>query len=309
MNWQEQETFLVLAEELHFGRAAQRLTVSRARVSQMIHTVERRIGAPLFERTSRRVSLTPLGTQLRDALAPHHHGILAALARAADSAGAAEVLRVGFTHPLGSEMLMAAATAFRAERPACTVELREVQLSDRFGQLRRRELDLVFPEYPAVEPDLVSGPVLLRDAKVLVVPTSHPLATRTSVSVVDLADETLLTARGLAGYFLDHHFPTHTPSGRPIHRSMTMPYWQEVMVQVAAGNGIALAAAQAGHFYPRPRLVYLPFDDLPPIEYGLVWRASGLSNAGTAFVRAVTETARASAEAVTASDEPDAPNR
>ncbi|MFC9968642.1 LysR family transcriptional regulator [Nocardia ignorata] len=192
-----------MAEELHFGRAAERLAVSRARVSQMIHTVERRIGAPLFERTSRRMSLTPLGIQLRDTLAPHHHGILAALARAADSAGAAEVLRAGFTHPLGSEMQMSAATTFRAERPACTVELREVQLSDRFGQLRRRELDLVFLEY---------------------------------------------------------HFPTHTPAGRPIHRSMTMPYWQEVMVQMAAGNGIALAAARAGHFYPRPR------PGLPPLR-------------------------------------------
>jgi hypothetical protein len=62
------EIFLVLAEELHFGRTAERLHVSRARVSQAIKKQERRIGAPLFDRTSRTVTLTPIGQRLRDDL-------------------------------------------------------------------------------------------------------------------------------------------------------------------------------------------------------------------------------------------------
>src|SRR5690606_15884816 len=62
------EIFLTLAEELHFGRTAERLHVSTPRVSQSIAQQERRIGAPLFERTSRRVTLTPLGARLRDDL-------------------------------------------------------------------------------------------------------------------------------------------------------------------------------------------------------------------------------------------------
>ena len=64
------EIFLTLADELHFGRAAQRLHVSTARVSQTIKKLERRIGASLFERTSRRVDLTPIGRRLGDELRP-----------------------------------------------------------------------------------------------------------------------------------------------------------------------------------------------------------------------------------------------
>jgi DNA-binding transcriptional LysR family regulator len=66
----EIEMFLALAEELHFGRTAERLYVSQSRVSQVIQLMETRVGGRLFERTSRRVQLTPLGAQLRDALAP-----------------------------------------------------------------------------------------------------------------------------------------------------------------------------------------------------------------------------------------------
>ncbi len=61
---QELESFLVLAEELHFGRTAERLRVSTAQVSQTIRKLERRIGVPLFTSTSRRVELTPVGRQL-----------------------------------------------------------------------------------------------------------------------------------------------------------------------------------------------------------------------------------------------------
>jgi DNA-binding transcriptional LysR family regulator len=65
---QEIRAFLALAEERHFGRAAQRLHVSTARVSQLIKKLERRIGVSLFERTSRKVVLTPVGQQLDDDL-------------------------------------------------------------------------------------------------------------------------------------------------------------------------------------------------------------------------------------------------
>lgn len=59
----EIEAFLVLAEELHFGRAGERLYVSQSRVSQLLRALERRVGAQLVERTSRRVRLTPLGAR------------------------------------------------------------------------------------------------------------------------------------------------------------------------------------------------------------------------------------------------------
>jgi DNA-binding transcriptional LysR family regulator len=78
----EIEIFLALADELHFGRTAERLHVSTARVSQTITGLERRFGARLFERTSRRVTLTPVGSRLRDDLRPAVEQIEAGIARA-----------------------------------------------------------------------------------------------------------------------------------------------------------------------------------------------------------------------------------
>ncbi|MFF1876232.1 LysR family transcriptional regulator, partial [Kitasatospora herbaricolor] len=63
MELRDIEIFLTLAEELHFGRTAEKLYISAPRVSQAIAQQEKRIGAPLFERTSRKVTLTPLGVQ------------------------------------------------------------------------------------------------------------------------------------------------------------------------------------------------------------------------------------------------------
>jgi DNA-binding transcriptional LysR family regulator len=75
MEQRDIEIFLTLADELHFARAAQRLHVSTARVSQTIKKLERRIGGPLFERISRRVQLTPIGHRLGDELRPAYQQI------------------------------------------------------------------------------------------------------------------------------------------------------------------------------------------------------------------------------------------
>src|SRR5947208_3466743 len=79
---QEIEVFLALAEELHFGRAGQRLGVTTTRASQVIRALERRVGVPLFERTSRRVTLTPAGRQMYEDLKPAYDLVLAAVTRA-----------------------------------------------------------------------------------------------------------------------------------------------------------------------------------------------------------------------------------
>ncbi len=86
MELRDIEIFLTLAEELHFGRTAERLRVSQARVSQSIKQQERRIGGALFERTSRNVRLTPLGERLRERLEAGYGEIMAGIDEAATSA-------------------------------------------------------------------------------------------------------------------------------------------------------------------------------------------------------------------------------
>src|SRR5512141_1703599 len=97
MERREIEIFLVLADELHFGRTAERLHVTTARVSQTIRKLEHRFGTLLFERTSRRVTLTPVGRRLADDLRPAFEQIEAGIARATLAGREVRgVLRVGF---------------------------------------------------------------------------------------------------------------------------------------------------------------------------------------------------------------------
>lgn len=80
------EAFLALAEELHFGHAAQKLRVSQPRISRLVAALEREVGGKLFERTSRRVALTPLGEQFHALLLPGYAQMQTALARARHAA-------------------------------------------------------------------------------------------------------------------------------------------------------------------------------------------------------------------------------
>ena len=119
----EIEAFLAVADELHFGRAAARLHLSPTRISQTVQALERRIGGRLFERSSRRVRLTPLGAQLLGELRPAYQRLREVLADAQRSAGAPhqEVLRIAFSSSLP-------ATTVATLTGACIAELPDVTL-------------------------------------------------------------------------------------------------------------------------------------------------------------------------------------
>ncbi|WPO71855.1 MULTISPECIES: LysR family transcriptional regulator [unclassified Streptomyces] len=289
----ELECFLLLAEELHFGRTAERMRLSKARVSQLVQRLERRVGAPLFTRTSRRVALTALGRQLRTDLEPHHRGIEEALERAAATArGIDAVLHVGFSNPLTGEIVMKATEALRVSHPGLAVEVCEVPLGDPYGQLRRGEFDVQLSEFPVREEDLGGGPLLLAEDRVLALPAAHPLAARETVTLEDLAAVPLITiAADVPDYWLEHHVPARTPSGRPIERGPGVVNLQEGLILVAGGRGALLAPAHTATYYARPGVAYVPFADAEPTGYGLVWRLGHDTGAVAAFARTALEVA------------------
>ncbi|MFV2171537.1 LysR family transcriptional regulator [Actinomadura sp. LOL_016] len=284
------EIFLVLAEELHFGRTAERLHVSQARVSQTIKRIERRIGAPLFERTSRRVALTAIGRGLRDDLAPAVRRIEDGIARATAAArGVSGVLRVAFQAPALAETLTEVRDTFRARHPGCAVRIREAPFDDPFGALG--EADLLVTLLPVDEPGLVTGPVVLVEPMVLTVPARHPLAARDHVVLEDLAGETVYRpARPVAPYWSGTD-PWTAPSGRVIRRGPDVATFQELLGVVAAGEGVSPLATHAARYFARPSIAFVPFLDGPPARWGLVWRAA----AETARVRAFADAARSPA--------------
>lgn len=292
MELRDIEIFLTLAEELHFGRTAERLYVTPARVSQAIKKQERIIGAELFERTSRVVRLTPIGEQLRGELEAGYRQIRQAIGGAAATVrGISGTVRVGFSGPWSGDLIVRAAEVFRDLFPACGVQLVERLLADRFGPLRTGELDLQLTELPADEPDIVNGPILFRERRALQVPLGHPLAGRQSVTLEDYGDCEVIVPDNVPDYFLDFHVPRRTPSGRPIRRTLTAISFQEVQSLIAAGKGVQPTSLRAAAYHSRPDTVIVPFDDAPPIEYGFTWPAAADTAKVQAFVRTVLDVA------------------
>ncbi|GAB1510965.1 LysR family transcriptional regulator [Actinophytocola sp. KF-1] len=290
MELRDIEIFLTLAEELHFGRTAERLHVSQARVSQAIKAQERRIGAALFDRSSRAVALTPLGAQLRDDLRSGYDAIRAGVAKATEAArGMTGTVRVGVMGAVGHE-IRDVVDAFRGRYPGCESVFREIHFSDPFTAVRGGEIDLALLWRPVREPDLVEGPVLLTEGRVLAVPTGHELAGRSSVSIEDFADRVFVDAGPrLPGYWYEAMAPTHTPSGRPIRRGPQATTFHELLTMVAAGECLTPLNEHVLRYYSHPGVVFLPVHDAQATEWALVWRDDALPPRVRGFVDVATE--------------------
>ncbi|MFC7450437.1 LysR family transcriptional regulator [Rhodococcus daqingensis] len=276
----ELEAFLTLAEELHFGRTAERLHVTTSRISQTIRKLERRVGAQLFERNSRSVTLTDVGRRLRDRLLPAYEQISVGLAEAIATGRGVRtkgVVRVGWSAPWCGNLVVRAADLFRMRYPDCDVEIQEIQLCDPLGGMRAGTVDVQITEFPIDEPDITTGRRVFAEPRSLMVPAGHPFARRESVSLEDLADTVLVTIDDakVPRYWMDRYFPRRTPSGRPISQGPAPNFWQEVLVYVASGVGVSTVSARAELFHARPGMVFVPFRDAPTIDYGLMWPAAG----------------------------------
>lgn len=288
MEFRELECFVVLSEELHFARTAERLYLSPGRVSQLTRSLESRIGARLFHRTSRRVSLTPLGERFLAELRPAYDG----LARAVESARRAArevtgVLRVGFL-ATPTDVVTGSVRAFESRHPGCAVELVEIPFSDPFGGLRAGRLDLVFTLLPVDEPDLVTGEGLNRVSRELGVSVRHPWAGRAAVDAEELAGLPLIGLGGPApAAWRERVTPSVTPSGRPIPRAGTVTTVQEGLTQVALGRGGMLFCAPTAAHHRRADVGFVPVTGLSPSILGLAW----VKGTETAAIRAFREAA------------------
>lgn len=276
MDTAEVEAFLVLAEELHFGRTAERLLLPQPRVSRLIARLERRAGGALFDRTNRRVRLTPLGEQLRAQLEPAYAQLTAAVdsARAA-ARGVTGQLRVGFTATTPGEPLTSLVQAFEQRHPDCQVTLHEHAITegnwDMWRSLRDGESDALLYWNDMDQPDLTAGPVITWIDRVLLVARGHRLAGRESVSVEELACErTMQRPPSLPQDVMDMLIPPVTPSGRPIPRTEPVQSMHELVSLVARGRivhptGAGIPVAR------RTDITQIPISDLPPIPMGLIW--------------------------------------
>ncbi|GHF55164.1 LysR family transcriptional regulator [Streptomyces mashuensis] len=281
----ELECFLVLAEELHFGRAGERLYVSQSRVSQLLRALEGRVGGRLVERTSRRVRLTPLGEGFLARLGPAYEALAAAVeeTRAAAS-GVAGTLRVGFVGAAGAG-LSRALRAFHAAHPACVAEVAEIPFADPFGAVREGAVDVAVVPLPVAEPDLVVGPVFSRHRQTVALPVRHPLAGHAVVPAAELAGLPLVRPAGPAPAYWR---AAQAPSDVPGPEVTTL---QEGVALVAAGRGALVLCGPTAGQLRRDDVVFVPVEGLPDSVLGLVRHRDGDNGRVRAFARAVRECA------------------
>jgi DNA-binding transcriptional LysR family regulator len=282
--------FVVLAEELHFGRAARRLHITQPPLSMAIQSLEEELGVKLFTRAPRRVSLTHAGL----AFLEQAHSLLARAADAIELARAAargEVgrLRIGFMSATIYTLLPPLLRDFSARYPGVKLELRELALPQQLILLRNREIDVGFVRPPVEDAELVHETVL-REPLVVALPRGHPLTKLRRIPARRLAPESFVLFQRQPGLVL-HHLVL----GFCLENGFTPRVAQEatqshaVVGLVSAGIGLALVPESV----QSARLRGVEFRPLkeksPPVETALAWRRDDASPALAAFRKTTQE--------------------
>lgn len=272
----ELRVFLVLTDELHFGRTAARTGLTQSRVSQSLRSLEQKLGSELLHRTSRRVAITAAGAKLRLEVGAVLSDLDAALQRAADASRR-------ITGPVRLGVIAAAAVgprlrsivdAYESSHPESSVEFVGLPFRDRMGPLRRGEVELMVTTLPLEQPDIVTGPVLTREPRMLAVARDHPLAEHEQVSIEHLADHAIGRLDIVAPPELAEEMaPRRTPAGRTIPRlDLRIQEVSELLVAVAHGRVVQPVTATFAVTYSHPNVTYREIHDLPPTRSALAWR-------------------------------------
>jgi DNA-binding transcriptional LysR family regulator len=294
MTFAQAEAFLILAEELHFGRTAERLLLSQARVSRLIASLEVEIGGLLFERTSRRVRITPLGERLRERVSAAINLLRTGVEEArALARGITGSLRVGFTATTRVEGVSRVIRAFETGHPDCELVEREVPLMDPYTALRNNEIDVLCHWVALTEPDLTVGPLIDRQDRVLAVASDHPLAAREVVMVEDLGGHAVCEPTGLHAGLWDAFVPRATPSGVPIPRTVKVTTANEIFALVARGKIVHPTVRSMRSLYPWQGVAFVPIRDMAPLPLGMNWVTANEN----ARIREFAQVARRQAEA------------
>ncbi|MCX4745648.1 LysR family transcriptional regulator [Kitasatospora sp. NBC_01287] len=260
--------FLVLAEELHFGRAAARLGIAQPPLSQQIRRLEERVGHPLLHRPPGPVGLTPAGRELLPAARLALDGLADGLAAArAVGSGRAGRLRIGFSASLALTVLPALLRTHRERYPAVRLDIREMTTAPQLLALRERTIDLgLLREPPGAAPDRAGGDhaggdhaagagqagadpelafeTLLTEELVAVLPAAHPLAGRRPLDLALLADEPfVLLPRAIGPGLHDRITEVCRAAGFTPLVAQRAVEWQTVCALVEAGLGVSLVPA------------------------------------------------------------------
>ena len=286
--------FVAVADELHFGRAAERLHMSQSPLSHQIRQLERELGAELIDRAHHVVGLTDAGRALLELA----RDVLERLDRAVEvvgRAGRGEIgtLTVGYVSEVTADLLPVGLAQFKERYPEVSLELRSGTTGHLLDGLRRKELDVAFVRTPGHLREM-SYRQLIVESLMAAVPKGHA-ATRGDLLLADLAGEdfvmpTLAAAEGLRRD-IDRECRAAGFTARVCREASPLT---TVLLLVAAGAGVALVPASVAHQYPVPGIDYAHLKAPAPVTTaGIAWRPDDASKIVANFLDVIEDLAQA----------------
>ncbi|MFP7175491.1 LysR family transcriptional regulator [Priestia filamentosa] len=265
--------FTVVADELHFGRAAMRLQMTQPPLSQQILQLERELGVKLFERSKRHVELTNAGKIFLQEV----RQVLTKLEGAKDLAlkaqnGIVGRLVVGFVGSATFNILPIIVRGFQEQFPYIDLILHEMPTPRLIEAFHNKEIDIGFVRPPIFDP-ILSLFSVYQETCIAVVPKLHPFAQRASISLDDLSKEQfILVEREIwPSWYDDIVFKCHSAGFNPIIRQSVKEI-QTVIGLVASGLGISIVPKSTANFHMRD-VTYINIEqEAPHVEMSLAWR-------------------------------------
>ena len=288
MEFRHLRYFLVLAEELHFGRAARRLAISQPPLSLNIQQLEASVGARLLTRNSKSVQLTAAGL----AFVPAARALLEQAASAANLAkdvgqGMAGSLTIGFSGTMLFSGLPLILARFQEGHPRLRLLLKELSSSEQLVELAQGRLDLGFVHTTGVPPELSHIRVAIQ-AFVGCLPATHALAGQATLALAQLEGEPFaVVSKAVSPDYHERILSLCAASGFDPEIRYELRHWLSVVSLVAQGMGVALVPA-ALQQSALAGAVFVPLqEDAMVYETHCLWKTSRDSPALAAFVHAV----------------------
>lgn len=281
MDLKQITAFLAVADQLHFGHAADQLNMAQPQLSQVVRRLEQELGTALFERTTRQVRLTPAGEAF---LAPARR-VLEAVEEAGQSArraagGEVGRVRIGFAGASSHETLPLLTEAVRKRFPDLELLMEgQTYANVALARVADGSLDLGFVRLPAAMPGVAMRPIAA-EYLVCALPATHPLAQHERVDVRDLAAEPFVTFPANAGSSL--HDAVIAECGRAgfFPRVVQMaPDTYTILALVAAGVGVTLTLSSCQHIQQHGLVYRELVGDPVLLHQALAWREDNPSPA------------------------------
>jgi DNA-binding transcriptional LysR family regulator len=265
--------FIAVAEELHFGRAAERLHMAQPPLSQQIRQLEAELGFQLFYRTKRSVQLTEAGLVFLAESRKLFQQLDQAIERGRQtSRGEQGQLVVGFVSSAAYNVLPLILRSFRSQVPEVRLELHELPTNEQIDWLHDGKIDVGFVR-PPIEDRTLSFKTIVHEPMVVALPETHTLAEQTQIALSSLANENfILFPRPLSPSAYDQIISLCQQAGFSPNVVQEAIQMQTIVSLVAGGIGIALVPVSLQNMQ-RIGVVYRSLEEPTPYaEVAVIWR-------------------------------------